>query len=244
MIAWRLDHYDELQSTSDTCIARAKAGEPEGLAIVAHRQTSGRGSRGRQWQSLPGNLNLSILLRPSLPASQSSVFPLLTAIAAADALTSFLPAHTTPMLKWPNDVLLEGAKLAGILIDAAPLGSSIDWLVIGIGVNLIHAPEIPGRATTTLAAHGGTATPQAAATSILHHLNLWLTTLSLSGTAPILDAWLKRAHSIGTELQVRGANTTTTGQFAGLSPTGELLLTIENRIERFQTGEILLGIGG
>jgi BirA family transcriptional regulator, biotin operon repressor / biotin---[acetyl-CoA-carboxylase] ligase len=244
VIAWRLESYDALESTSDTCVARAKAGEPEGLAVLALRQTSGRGSRGRQWQSLAGNLNLSLLLRPRLPASESGVFPLLAGVAVAKAVETFLPDYAVPMLKWPNDVLLGGAKLAGILIDAAPRGALLDWLVIGVGINLAQTPEIPGRLTTKLAAHGGHAEPLAAAQAVLNHLAFWLDRLSLSGAAPILDTWLERAHPIGTELQVRGAQDTINGRFAGLSSIGELLLNVENRIERFQTGEILLGIGG
>ena len=244
MIAWRLETFETLKSTSDTCILRAKAGEPEGLAILAHQQSAGRGSRGRQWQSPPGNLNLSILLRPKLPAAASSVFPLIAGIAVADAVGAFLPTNLSPMLKWPNDILLDGAKLAGILIDAAPQNELLDWLIIGIGINLLHAPAIQGRLTTTLAAHGGQITPVEAALTVLNHLAFWLERLNTSNVAPILDAWQQRAHPIGTEIQVQSISNTISGRFAGLSPAGELLLSVDNRIERFQTGEILLGTRG
>ena len=244
MIDWRLEAFESLNSTSDTCIEKAKSGEPAGLAILAERQTSGRGSRGRQWQSLAGNLNLSILLRPNLPAAEAGIFPLLTGIAAADALSSFLPVEAAPQLKWPNDVLLNGAKLAGILIDAAPQGQFLDWLVIGIGINLLHAPEIPGKPATTLKAHGGEATPRDAANRLLQELDFWLDAFATSGPAAIIDAWQLRAHPIGTKLTVQTAERSTAGSYAGLSPKGELLLHVENRIERFQTGEILLGSRG
>jgi BirA family biotin operon repressor/biotin-[acetyl-CoA-carboxylase] ligase len=244
VIDWRLEVFESLSSTSDTCIEKAKSGEPAGLSILAERQTAGRGSRGRQWQSLAGNLNLSILLRPNLPATQASIFPLLTGIAAADALSAFLPAEIAPQLKWPNDVLLNGAKLAGILIDAAPQGQLLGWLVIGIGINLMHAPKIPGRPATTLQAHGGKATPLQAANRLLQELDFWLDAFATSGPAAIIDAWQLRAHPIGTPLTVQTAERSTTGSYAGLSPKGELLLRVENRIERFQTGEILLGSRG
>ena len=242
MIAWRLEQYDALASTSDSCILRAKDGAAEGLAILALRQTAGRGSRGRQWQAPAGNLNLSVLLRPALSMAQSSIFPLLTGVAVADAVAAFLPADTAPVLKWPNDVLLGGAKLAGILIDAAPKGNSADWLVIGIGINLAEAPELPGRCTTTLAQFGGHAKPPEAAQMVLHYLAFWLDVLESSGVAPILDAWQQRGHPIGTELKLTGIADQVSGRFAGLSATGELLLNVGNRIERFSTGEILLGI--
>jgi BirA family biotin operon repressor/biotin-[acetyl-CoA-carboxylase] ligase len=242
VIAWRLEQYDALGSTSDDCIRRAKAGEPEGLAILALRQTAGRGSRGRQWQAPAGNLNLSILLRPKLPMAQFSVFPLLAGIAVADAVSAFLPADIAPVLKWPNDVLLGGAKLAGILIDAAPNTDASGWLVIGIGINLAAAPQLAGRRTTTLEQHGGQAKPAQAAQMVLQFLGHWLDVLDHSGLPPIIDAWQQRGHAIGTQLHLTGVNAEISGRFAGLSPSGELLLNVGNRIERFQTGEILLGV--
>jgi BirA family biotin operon repressor/biotin-[acetyl-CoA-carboxylase] ligase len=241
VIAWRLEQYDELGSTSDLCIDRAKVGEPEGLAITAARQTAGRGSRGRNWLSSPGNLALSVLLRPNVKPSDSSIFPLLTGIAVADAVQNFCPPGIAPMLKWPNDVLINGAKIAGLLIDAAPIDGRMDWLVIGMGINLAFAPDLPGRVTTSLAAQGIAVAPQTAAEAILGRLSTWLDTLANQGPAAIIGAWLQRAHPIGEQLQVRGITQTTTGTFAGLSPTGELLLNVEDRIETFRTGEILLG---
>jgi BirA family biotin operon repressor/biotin-[acetyl-CoA-carboxylase] ligase len=171
LIPWRLEVFDQLGSTSDLCTDRAKSGEAEGLAVLALRQTAGRGSRGRSWQAPEGNLNLSVLLRPARPATQAGLFSLLTGIAVAEALEQFFAPPT--MLKWPNDVLLGDAKLAGILLDAAPNGQKLDWLVLGIGMNLRHAPEIPGRATTSLAAHGVAISPQEAADAVLSSLSRW-----------------------------------------------------------------------
>jgi BirA family biotin operon repressor/biotin-[acetyl-CoA-carboxylase] ligase len=243
-IAWRLEFFDTLGSTSDLCIERAKAGAQAGLAVLALQQTAGRGSRGRQWQAPPGNLNFSVLLRPGLPAAQAGIFPLLAGIAVADAVCAFLPETAAPVLKWPNDVLLQGGKLAGILIDAAQLGQNLDWLVIGIGINLLHAPEIPGRRTATLKAHGGEATPEAAARILLHYLDEWLQRLQVSGPAAIVEAWQQRAHPLGTELAVQTAENSVTGRYAGLSPQGELLLNVEDCIERFSTGEVFLRVRG
>ena len=241
MISWRLEIFGALASTSDTCIQRAKSGAAEGLAVLALRQTAGRGSRGRTWTAMPGNLNLSVLLRPRTPAAEINLFPLLAGVAVADAVSAFLPDNATPVLKWPNDVLLGGGKLAGILIDAEARASRLDWLVIGIGINLQHAPEIPGRRTTTLSAHGGETTPQAIADVLLDALGLWLERSREAGHAVILAEWQRRAHPPGTELTVQRDSNALTGRFAGLSEHGELLLEVENRIERLRTGEILLG---
>ncbi len=237
MIAWRLERYDELGSTSDECVARAKAGEAAGLAVQARRQVAGRGSRGRQWSAPEGNLNLSILLRPDRPAAEAGLFSLLAGIAVADALAP--RCQTRPMLKWPNDVLLDGAKVAGILIDATPDGDRLDWLVIGIGVNLAAAPEIEGRRTTSLSAHGGDLSADDAADAVLAGISAWHD----APGARIKDAWLARAHPVGTPLIVRGARGERSGTFAGLSAAGELLLQDKDRIDPISTGDILLGQG-
>jgi BirA family transcriptional regulator, biotin operon repressor / biotin---[acetyl-CoA-carboxylase] ligase len=232
---WRLVVFAQLDSTSDLCTVRAKTGEAEGLAVLALQQTAGRGSRGRSWQAPEGNLNLSVLLRPARPAAQAGLFSLLTGIAVAEALEQFFTPPT--MLKWPNDVLLGGAKLAGILLDASPSGQKLDWLVIGIGINLRHAPEIPGRATTSLAAHGVIISPQDAADAVLSSLSRW----HEAEPETIRTAWLNRAHPIGTHLEIRSLHSTQTGTFAGLSPIGELLLHTKNRIEPISTGDVMLG---
>jgi BirA family biotin operon repressor/biotin-[acetyl-CoA-carboxylase] ligase len=235
VIAWRLERHDELGSTSDECLTRAKAGAAAGLAVQARRQLAGRGSRGRAWTAPEGNLNLSVLLRPGRPAAEAGLFSLLAGIAVAEALAP--RSQTVPMLKWPNDVLLDGAKLAGILIDAMPDGERLDWLVIGIGVNLAVAPEIAGRRTTSLRAHGGDLSADDAADAILAGLSAWHD----APGARIREAWLARAHPVGTPLTVRGARGELHGSFAGLSETGELLLRGKDRIEPISTGDILLG---
>jgi BirA family biotin operon repressor/biotin-[acetyl-CoA-carboxylase] ligase len=235
VIAWRLERHDELGSTSDECLARAKAGAAAGLAVQARRQLAGRGSRGRTWTAPEGNLNLSVLLRPGRPAAEAGLFSLLAGIAVTEALAP--RSQTVPMLKWPNDVLLDGAKLAGILIDAMPDGERLDWLVIGIGANLAVAPEIAGRRTTSLRAHGGSLSADDAADAILASLSAWHD----APASRIREAWLARAHPVGTPLAVRGARGELRGSFAGLSETGELLLQDKDRIESISTGDILLG---
>ena len=241
MVDWRLEHFAEIDSTSNYCTTCAKLGAPPGLAVLADVQTAGRGSRGRDWVSTPGNLHLSVLLRPEYEISSLNSFPLLAGLAVAQALTQLGSAAMTPVLKWPNDVLLAGAKLAGILIDTSPSNGKIEWLVMGIGINLAFAPQIPGRLTTSLASHGIAVAPLAAAQAVLASLSGWLEIFEAQGAGFIQTAWLKAAHPLGTEISVRGADVTTHGRFAGLSAAGALQLLVENRIETFQSGEILLG---
>lgn len=237
MSIWRLEQHAELGSTSDEIVRRARAGEPAGLAVLALKQTAGRGSRGRAWSAPEGNLNLSILLRPSRPASEAGLFSLVSGIAVAEALEGLGAAHLS--LKWPNDVLCGGAKLAGILIDATPDGETLDWLVIGIGINLKTAPEIPGRRTIALSSQGLEISPETAAKAILARLESWVE----APGADIREAWLLRGHPQGTPLEISYAGQRRAGLFAGLSASGELLLQCENRIETINTGEVLLAGG-
>lgn len=235
MTGWRLEVFEELASTSNECTERARAGEAGGLAVLALRQIAGRGSRGRVWQAPQGNLNLSVLLRPRRLAAEAGMFALLAGIAVAEALETL--ADITVTLKWPNDVLLGQAKLAGILIDAAPAGLGLDWLVIGIGVNLREAPRIEGRQTTSLGEHGVELEPLIVAHAVLERLRHWQD----ESSAAIRDAWLLRAHAIGTPIEVHAGGRRLQGSFAGLSVGGELLLRAENRIETISTGDVLLG---
>ncbi|MDE1896046.1 MAG: biotin--[acetyl-CoA-carboxylase] ligase [Rhodospirillales bacterium] len=234
---WRLELYSELGSTSDEIIKRARAGEPAGLAVLARKQTQGRGSRGRVWRAPEGNLNLSILLRPARPAAQAGLFSLISGIAVAEALEGLGAENLT--LKWPNDVLCGGAKLAGILIDATQAETGLEWLAIGIGINLAAAPEIPDRRTMALAAQGLDISPETAAHAILARLESWLE----APGALICAEWLKRGHAPGTPMEIAYAGQRRTGFFAGLSEAGELLLQCENRIETINTGEVLLANG-
>uniref|UniRef100_UPI001F031436 biotin--[acetyl-CoA-carboxylase] ligase n=1 Tax=Falsiroseomonas oryziterrae TaxID=2911368 RepID=UPI001F031436 len=151
---WRLRVEPELPSTSDLLIRLAAAGEPEGLAVLARRQTAGRGQQGRSWRSPAGNLYVSVLLRPGRPAHEAPLFAILAAVALAEALEPFLPDPSALRLKWPNDLLLGGAKLAGVLCESAAAEGRIEWIVLGCGANLAVAPQVEGRATACLAGEG------------------------------------------------------------------------------------------
>ncbi len=180
-------------------------------------------------------MNLSVLLRPERPLAEAGMFALLAGIVVAEVLEELAAVAVT--LKWPNDVLLGGAKLAGVLIDAAPAADKINWLVAGIGINLREAPRIEGRETVALAARGTVLAPALVAEGVLRHLGQWQ---NAAGSA-IMAAWLERAHPVGTPIKVRAGGRTLCGSFVGLAPTGELLLRRENCIEAISTGEVLLG---
>ncbi len=236
MSSWRLRTYEALGSTSDLCASLAAAGEPDGLAVLALRQTQGRGSRGRDWASPAGNLALSVLLRPSGPAAEAGQWALLAAVALIKALAHHAPAAPLS-LKWPNDVLLHGEKLGGILIDSAATGGGrLDWLVIGFGANLGPAPDLPDR---QIAGLNTTATPAEVADTVLGRIAHWRRVRALEGFAPVRHAWLTHAHPPGTHLRVRAGGIDVGGSFAGLADDGALLLQSGGRVRAFSTGEIL-----
>ena len=181
-----LEQRDEVGSTSDDLVARAAAGAHE-CALMARRQTGGRGRLGRHWETFDGNLHLSVLLRPPAPIAPGP-WSLLAAVALADTLHTLLPAPGMLRLKWPNDVLLNGAKVAGILLEA---GSDPEpWLVMGFGVNLACSPTGLGRPTASIADLVTAPAPAAFATSLLTAVSQWRNRLVQEGFGPIRRAWL------------------------------------------------------
>jgi BirA family biotin operon repressor/biotin-[acetyl-CoA-carboxylase] ligase len=238
---WRLQVHEVLPSTSDFCRARAAEGEPGGLAVMARRQTQGRGSRGRDWDSPVGNMYLSVLLRPAEQARDAAQWSLLAGVALGEALASYLPTDAALRLKWPNDVLLNGGKLAGILVDSsADAAGRIEWLVIGMGVNLAVAPTVPGRAVACLADHVEPPPPERFAETLLERLGYWQTVRAAEGFAPVREAWLMRGPMPHTAVSLKLGDQTLFGDFAGLSEEGGLLLITDGRTRAFTTGEVLL----
>ncbi len=202
-----------LASTQDMAIHAARAGDPGRLAVLASVQSAGRGSRGRTWIAPAGNLNLSVLLRPAGARPNPGYWSLLAGVALHDALAS----HTGGlMLKWPNDVLLDGAKLGGVLIETGlrPDGL-LDWVVIGFGANLAEAPAVDGRATACLPPPPPDA--REVAESVLSSID------ACAGT-DVRAAWLARGHGLGTAIDVATPQRRISGRFAGLTMAGELLL--------------------
>jgi BirA family biotin operon repressor/biotin-[acetyl-CoA-carboxylase] ligase len=237
---WRLQIHEVLPSTSDLCRTLAAAGEPEGLAVLARRQTQGRGSRGRDWESPAGNLHLSVLLRPDEPAGQAAQWSLLAGVALAEAIAELLPHSAELELKWPNDLLLGNAKLAGILVDsAARPDGMLDWLAIGIGVNLANAPDVPGRTVACLAEIVPPPAPEDFAGTVLACLGRWRCRRRHEGFAAIRAAWLGYAPEPGRHIEFRLGDRRLGGLFAGLGADGSLLLHTGGGVQSFAAGEVL-----
>lgn len=238
MIPWRIERFDTLHSTSDLCVARARAGEAAGLVVAARQQIGGRGRAGRSWVSPPGNLYVSVMLRPATAAAQSGLWSLLAGLALAEAVQGFLPAGIRATLKWPNDVMIGAGKLGGVLIDAAIEQNRVSWLVIGLGANLAAAPDVPGRAVTSLAAHGAAARPDVVIMVLLARIDHWASTIEAGEGASLRAAWLARAHPPGSPISVDGGRIT--GAFAGLTADGALILIRGEATEIIRAGEVAM----
>ncbi|MFH5923692.1 biotin--[acetyl-CoA-carboxylase] ligase [Roseomonas xinghualingensis] len=232
---WRLLVHDQLPSTADLIRERAEDGEAERLAILARRQTAGRGTHGRVWHSPEGNLYLSVLLRPDAAAREVPQWSLLAAVALHEALAP----HAGPglALKWPNDLLLDGAKCAGILSEAAlDAAGRLAWLSFGFGVNLAFAPEVPGRRTAALPLPS--LAPEEAAFAIMASLDRWRAVREEWGFGAIREAWLARGHGAGDALTVTARGILHHGCFEGLDETGALRLRTATGLETVTAGEV------
>ena len=243
--------FDEIDSTSAEAMRRIVTGETGPLWITAARQTAGKGRSGRSWSSPTGNFSGSFLFQPGCPPQHLAQLAFVAGLAVHDTVAVLLNGRRRtasdpgtgpegPRLKWPNDVLIDGAKLAGILVEATNRGQ-VQFAVIGIGVNLLHAPEVPGRATVALADAGVAVTPAAFLPQLarclerrLHHWDRG------AGFASIRADWLARGPALGDSITVHRGTDTVSGMFSGLGEDGALLLTTpDGNVVGLTYGDIL-----
>ena len=220
-----LKTFDVIDSTNEEAKRLAASGEAGPIWISAARQTAGRGRRGRVWDSPTGNLAATLMLRPGRPAGECAQLSFVAAIAASAMLADFANAGDV-RVKWPNDVLAGGKKIAGILLESASHGGEAPtWLAIGIGANLAVHPEGTEFPATSLKALGATVpTPDDALLHLAAHFAKWYEVWHGQGFAAIRDAWLARAAGLGTRIRARLATQETQGVFEGIDDTGALML--------------------
>ena len=226
----------ETGSTNADLLALARSGAvDEGFWLCAERQTAGRGRQGRAWTSPAGNFHGSTLVRlkPGDPAAATLAF--VAAVALHGVLTALLPV--APMLKWPNDLLVDGAKLSGILLERTEQA-----VVVGIGVNLADHPDLPDRRTTNLSAEGVELDPAAFATLLAEAFARWIGLWRAEGFASIRVYWLAAAHPPGTTLRAtRADGSDVEGDFDTLDPDGALILRLASGERRaIHAGDVFL----
>ena len=200
---------------------------------MAQRQTAGRGRRGSPWQTGEGNLAATLLLRPDAPQTVIGQLSFVAALAAADMAAQFAP-NAAIAVKWPNDVLVDGRKLAGILLE-----SGTGWLAIGIGVNLASHPDGTEFPATSFVQQGIGAPTQDEALAVLaarfaHWYDVWME----GGFNRVRAAWLERAKGVGTQIRARLPQEIREGLFEGIDESGALLLNEGGRVRAISVGEV------
>jgi BirA family biotin operon repressor/biotin-[acetyl-CoA-carboxylase] ligase len=236
----RLIAHETLGSTNAEALARARAGQSGPLWVTAARQTAGRGRRGNVWTSEPGNLYASLLLSDPAPPAHLPELCFVTALALRDAVAATAPRLAALLrLKWPNDLLLDGAKLAGILIEAESVGAATA-VASGIGLNCLHHPTGLAYPVTSLAAHGAPLTPDDVfpklSRSMVARLAQWKRG---AGFAAIRAEWLRHAAGIGGDIVVRLADRELAGTFETLDRMGRLMLRLPaGQLEAITVGEV------
>jgi len=215
---YRLDAHDSVGSTNALALQHAAAGDSGRLWVVARRQETGRGRRGRPWATPEGNLAATLLLVTNRDLKTAATLGFVAGLALSDALDAVAPGLTVSVapdggsgqgrtrfeLKWPNDVLAGGAKLAGILLESIPVGNDQAAIAVGIGVNVIAFPEGLPYPATSLRAMGSNVDAEAV---FLALSDAWSAQMRLwdegRGLAEIRSRWLSRAAGLGSEVAVR-----------------------------------------
>jgi len=220
--------YPEIDSTNSAAFSLGHAHAGEGTVVIADSQAQGRGRLRRPWQSPPGrNLYTSILLKPPIEPSAAPQLTLLAGVAVADLLSSYCPGSVR--LKWPNDVQIGGKKVCGILAEMRTSGHGIDYVVMGIGINVnIGKGEFDEAfrdlATSLREETGRTLPRQELAVGLYEHFEACYTLYLAEGFGPLKERWLKFARIVGEQIEVIFREEIQGGEVAGLDDSGALLL--------------------
>lgn len=238
-----IEAYDELDSTNAEACRRAETGDAGPVWITAGRQAAGRGRRGRVWSTQTGNLAATLLTTTDLPPAEAAQLSFVAALAAADLADTCIGPGAA-QLKWPNDVLIQGRKAVGILVESGARSDGRLWLAVGVGVNLAHAPDAVDRPATAFAEHMPGPPPkpldalEVLATAFERWRGLWAT----QGFAPIAAGWTARAHGLGQRCEARLPNRTLSGVAEGLDADGALRLRLQDgALERITAGDVFFG---
>ena len=242
---WPVIEYDELDSTNSEAQRRIAAGQLDGTWITARRQAAGRGRSGRDWQSLDGNLFASLLLPLHCSPTVLHNLSLVSGLALHNALrnkSKSIGVELEPCLKWPNDVLIDDAKVAGILIESSIVGDRA-LAIIGIGVNIQAAPQLTDRKTTSLGDYGVNTTPPDLLVFIDQALSTEIKRWDCGpGFHLIREDWLEHSYDIGHPISINTAKARVEGGFAGLDKDGALLIrTTEGNVAHFHFGDVAVG---
>jgi len=240
--------HEEVASTNEIAFTMAKESAPEGTAVVANRQSAGKGRLGRQWESPPdGGIYTSIILRPAISPREAPKLSLLAAVAVAEAVGGFL-SHP-PTVKWPNDLLIQGKKVAGVLAEMNAEMDRINFIVIGVGVNVnvksggeVFSPEVQAIATSLSAVEGVEISRVALLQALFGKVEEWYNRFLRDGFMPVREAWNRYSGMAGRRVTVRQIGAAFDGTVLGIDEDGALLVKEERGIvTRVTDGDVVVG---
>ena len=240
-ISFELVRMDSVSSTNEELKMRAiNQNASEGLAIASTVQTSGKGRHGRFWESEAGNMYCSVLFKPDCGLVRASQLGFLAALASSQAIASYTGDVQKLKLKWPNDVLLNNKKVGGILLEANNNKStSVDWVVVGCGVNLKqHPKQTQFPATSIMKELGIVVEVKEFIDCYLNKLMEWYKTWLSQGFSPVRLAWLAMAFNLNKELLVKFGDQNIVGSFQDLDEDGALIIKTIDGFSKVNAGEI------
>jgi len=243
--AYNLVAFESVDSTMTQARKLADQGEdvaPDGTLIWAQEQTEGRGRRGNSWESPKGNFYSSLIVRPDVMASRAAELSFVTGCAIFDTIGEVCEPGFECQLKWPNDIMLNGEKIAGLLLETkAEAGKTVEYVIIGLGVNLKSSPPDTPYPTTSFLAQGQIIPDTVFLESYARHFLDWATRWVEEGFEPIRQEWRWRARGIGSGITVRLANDTLHGIFEDIAEDGSLILNQDGKQRRITAGDVFFG---
>ena len=247
LIGKRVYYFEEIDSTQNFAQNIAADKKENGTIIIAEKQTSGRGRLDRKWTSPKGGIWFSLIIHPKFDVSSSTLIPILSAVALSKSIKSVLGIETE--VKWPNDITMNGKKVAGVLVDASFQTNSIDYLILGIGINFdIDAKKLEKRLTKTPNFYGidslrgkeNKTPPKTLLKEFLLQFEKNLLQLDKGEKSKIVKEWTKRAAGIGRKITINTSNGKISGISQGIDNDGALKIKTRNKIQKIYVGDVVL----
>jgi BirA family biotin operon repressor/biotin-[acetyl-CoA-carboxylase] ligase len=238
-----INFHDSVESTNDIASDLAAGGAKEGTVIMARTQTAGKGRNGRSFSSPRGGIYLSIILKPKIPFEMVNTLPLVMGLSVSKAIqcTTFMETG----LKWPNDILIGDKKVAGILMTSSIKGRDLEYVVVGIGINLnTHSKDFSEEARSVAGSlkeiTGNTTDPNEFSRDLLYFLDLNYSKFLEGQIEDLLDQWTARSETIGAEVKILGLNDEQiSGKALGVDQNGCLILQTDTGMKRITTGDCI-----
>ena len=247
LIGKRVYYFEEIDSTQNFAQNIAADKKENGTRMIAEKQTSGRGRLDRKWTSPKGGIWFSLIIHPKFDVSSSTLIPILSAVALSKSIKSVLDIETE--VKWPNDITMNGKKVAGVLVDASFQTNSIDYLILGIGINFdIDAKKLEKRLTKTPNFYGidslrgkeDKTPPKTLLKEFLLQFEKNLFQLDKGEKSKIIKEWTKRAAGIGEKITINTSNEKISGISQGIDNDGALKIKTKNETKKIYVGDVVL----